>query len=153
LRLLLDTTYLLPAIGIAVKSLPEDAPIRLIGQGHQISVCDATVFELAATGGKYTVTGALAPERVARGIRSVVYDERIAKIPLHDSSVLLTAFRLRRMLSDFIDCLILSSAINWSDILLTEDEHINNLKENRDFQGLLETLNPEFKIQTMAGIL
>jgi hypothetical protein len=57
------------------------------------------------------------------------------------------------MLSDFIDCLILSSAINWSDILLTEDEHINNLKENRDFQGLLETLNPEFKIQTMAGIL
>jgi len=153
LRLLLDTTYLLPAIGVSVKGLLEDAPIKLIGKGHQISISDVTIFELSAKGGKYITTGALTPERVSRGIRSIVYDDRIARIPIHDTSVLLTAFRLRRTLDDFIDCLILSSAINRNDILVTEDENIQNLKKRRDFQELLETTNPEFKIQTLTDTL
>ena len=29
MKLLLDTTYLLPAIGIPVKSVPKDTPIKL----------------------------------------------------------------------------------------------------------------------------
>jgi len=153
LRLLLDTTYLLPAIGVSVKGLPEDALIKLIGKGHQISISDVTIFELSAKGGKYITAGAITAERVSRGIRSVVHDERIARVPIHDSSVLLTAFNLRRTMSDFIDCLIVSSAINRNDILVTEDEHIQNLKKRRDFQELLKTTNPEFKIQTLTDTL
>ena len=153
MRLLLDTTYLLPAIGVSVKGLPEDALIKLIGKGYHISISDVTIFELSAKGGKYITTATLTAERVSRGIRSIVHDERIARVPIHDSSVLLTAFKLRRTLSDFIDCLIVSSAINQSDVLVTEDEHIQNLKKRRDFQELLMTTNPEFKIQTLTDTL
>ena len=153
MRLLLDTTYLLPAIGVSLEGLPRDALIRLIGRGHQVSISDITVFELSAKGGKYITTGALTAERVSRGIRSIVYDERIARIPIHDSSVLIMAFRLKRALSDFIDCLILSSAMSRNEVLVTEDEDIQNLKKRREFQELLETVNPGFKIQTLMDTL
>jgi len=148
LRLLLDTTYLLPAIGVSIRGIPEDTPIKLIGKGYEISMSDITLFELSAKGAKY-----LTAERVSRGIRAIVYDDRVERIPVHDSSVLLTAFKLRRMLNDFIDCLILSSAINRNDILVTEDGDIHDLREKREFQELLHMINPQFKIQTLKEML
>jgi hypothetical protein len=120
----LNTTYLLPAIGVSIKGLPKDALIRLIQKGHQISIGNISVFELSAKRAKHVATGTLSAERVTRGISAIVYDERITVVPIHDSSVLLMAFKLRRMLSDFIDCLILSSAINQSDAVLTEEKDI-----------------------------
>lgn len=153
MRLLLDTTYLLPAIGVSIKGLPEDAPIKLIRKGHQISISDITIFELSANGAKHIAVGNLTAERVSRGIRAIVYDDEIEMIPIHDSSVLITAFKLRRTLSDFIDCLILSSAINRNDILVTEDGDIHDIREKREFKELLQTINPKFKIQTVKDVL
>jgi len=114
---------------------------------------DITIFELSDKGAKHITVGNLTAERVSRGIRAIVYDDKIERIPIHDSSVLITAFKLRRMLSDFIDCLILSSAINRNDILVTEDEDIHDLRKNGAFQELLQTINPEFKIQTLKETL
>jgi len=153
LRLLLDTTYLLPAIGVSIKGLPKDALIRLIQKGHQISISNISVFELSAKGAKHVATGKLSAERVTRGISAIVYDERITVVPMHDSSILLTAFKLRRMLSDFVDCLILSSAINQNDAIVTEDKDIQNLKRQAEFKGLLVTMNPKFKVQTLTDTL
>ena len=35
---------------------------------------------------------------------------------MHETSILLTAFRLRKMIDDFIDCIVLSSAINHAEV-------------------------------------
>jgi len=153
LRLLLDTTYLLPAIGISVKDLPKDASIKLIQKGYQISISDMSIFELSAKGAKHVTAGTLSAERVTKGIRAIVYDETIEMIPMYESTILLTAFKLRSMLSDFIDCLILSSAINRCDALITEDNDIQDLKKNREFNELLSTVNPKFKVQTLTETL
>jgi PIN domain nuclease of toxin-antitoxin system len=153
LRLLLDTTYLLPAIGISVKELPEDAPIKLMLKTHKIFMSDISIFELSANGAKHIAAGKLSAERVTRGIRAIIYDERITISPIHDSTILLTAFKLRSMLSDFIDCLILSSAMNQCDALITEDNDIQDLKKNKEFSELLTKTNPKFKIQTLTEIL
>ena len=153
MRLLLDTTYLLPAIGVSIKDLLQDSPIKLIRKGHEISISDITIFELSAKGAKHITLGTLTAERVSRGIRAIVYDDRIERIPIHDSSILLTAFKLRRTLNDFIDCLILSSAVNRNDILVTEDGNIHDLRERREFQELIQAINPQFKIQTLTEIL
>jgi len=147
LKILLDTTYLLPAIGIAIKEHQKDLPLKLIQEGNQISICDISVFELSAKGAKHISAGKLPPERVTRGIRAIVYNEQIEMIPTYESQLLLTAFKLRKTLNDFIDCLILSAAINQCDILLTEDNDIQNLKNNKEFNELLTTKNPKFKIQ------
>ena len=153
MKLLLDTTYLLPAIGISIKNFPKDALIKLLDKGHQISISDISIFELSAKGAIQITAGALSAERVTRGIRAIVYDEVIETIPIYESPILLTAFKLRRMLSDFIDCLILSSAINQCDALITEDNDIQNLKKNKDFNEFLRTTIPKFKIQTLTETL
>jgi len=153
LRLLLDTTYLLPAIGISVKDIQKDALTKLIQKEHQISISDISIFELSAKGAKHIAAGQLAPERVTRGIRAIIYDETMTMIPVYESTILLIAFKLRYILSDFIDCLILSSAINQCDALITEDNDIQNLKKNKEFNEILTTTNPEFKIQRLAETL
>jgi PIN domain nuclease of toxin-antitoxin system len=153
LKLLLDTTYFLPAIGISIKELPNDAPIKLIAKGHQISISDISLFELSAKGAKHITDGTLTPERVTRGIKAIVYDNAIEIIPIHDNNLLLTSFKLRSILNDFIDCLILSSAINQCDALITEDSDIQNLKKNKEFNELQKTTNTTFKIQKLTEIL
>lgn len=149
----MDTTYLLPAIGVSIEGVPEDAAIQLMEEGHQLSISGITIFELSAKGAKQIALGALTAERVSRGIRAIVYDDRIEKIPLHDTSVLLTAFKLRRTLSDFIDCLILSFAINRTDALVSEDRDIHDLRGEREIQSIIQTINPEFEIRTVKEVL
>ncbi len=146
MKILLDTTYLLPAVGISVKGLSEDVLLRLLGRDHLIYISEVAIFELLAKSGKYIVEGELGPDRVSKGVRSLVYDERIEKIPIHDTSIMQVAFRLRRVLSDFIDCIVTSSAINACDLLITEDKDIQDLKEGESLRGILESLNPQFRI-------
>ena len=153
MKLLLDTTYFLPAIGISIKELPNDAPIKLIAKGHQISISDISIFELSAKGAKHITNGTLTPERVTRGIKAIIYDDTIETIPIHDNNLLLTSFKLKSILNDFIDCLILSSAINQCDALITEDSDIQNLKKNKEFNELQKTTNTTFKIQKLTEIL
>ena len=153
MKLLLDTTYFLPAIGVSVKQLPKDAPLRLIAKGHQISISDISIFELSAKGAKHITNKTLTPERVTRGLRAIIYDDTIESIPIHDRQILLAAFKLRSILHDFIGCLILSSAINQCDALITEDNDIQELKKNKELNELLTTTNPEFKIQKLTEIL
>jgi len=150
LKILIDTTYLLPAIGISIKGLPTDVLIKFMTEKNPICISQITLFELAAKGAKYIKDGALTPEKVARGIRAIAHNDEIQPVAMHESEVLLTAFKLRKNLPDFTDCLILASAINNSDMLLTEDADIHKLEGNAEFKNLLETENPNFKIRNLA---
>lgn len=152
MKILLDTTYLLPAIGISLKDFPRDVLIMLRRKGNQVFMSDISIFELSAEGAKYVGAKKLSAERVIEGIRAIVFDENIVKIPIHESRILLTALRIRDWLSDFIDCLIVSSALNQCDALISEDTDIQSLEGNRAFHELLEMINPKFEIRTLAEI-
>ena len=152
MKLLLDTTYFLPAIGISVKNLPKDAPIKLIQEGHKIFINNITIFELSAKGAKYVAAGKLPAERVIRGIRAIAYNETIEIIDMHESTTLLTTLKLRKILDDFIDCLILSSAINQCDALITEDKNMHEIKEDKTYREIVTIRKPEFKIQKLTEI-
>jgi PIN domain nuclease of toxin-antitoxin system len=153
LKLLLDTTYFLPAIGLSIKDMQKDALITLIAKKHQIAMSQITIFELSAKGAKYVKEGQLSPERVTRGISAIIYNDAIETIPMHDTTILQTSFKLRNMLNDFIDCLILSSAMNYSEAIITEDNEIQGLKKNFEFQNLVRDQNPNFKILKLAEII
>jgi len=153
LKLLLDTTYFLPAIGLSIKDMQKDALITLIAKKHQIAMSQITIFELSAKGAKYVKEGQLSPERVTRGISAIIYNDAIETIPMHDTTILQTSFKLRNMLNDFIDCLILSSAMNYSEAIITEDNEIQGLKKNFEFQNLVTDQNPNFKILKLAEII
>ena len=151
--LLLDTTYLLPVIGISIKDIPRDIVIKLIKRDYKVSISEISIFELSAKGAKYIAHESLDAERVVRGIKALLYDDRIDKISIYDLSILSLAFKLRRILDDFIDCLILSSAINQADILITEDNNIHILSNMREFIDLVREINPGFKIMRLKDIL
>jgi PIN domain nuclease of toxin-antitoxin system len=153
LRILLDTTYLLPIIGIAVKELPENAILKVMKKGNYVVISHISLFELAAKGAKYVKNGALKPETVTKGIRALAYNDEIEIIPIEESKLLLTAFALRNMLDDFIDCIILATAINNCEALITEDTDIKNLRDNAQFDVLFKTTNSAFKIATLSHIL
>ncbi|MGB9741415.1 MAG: PIN domain-containing protein [Candidatus Bathyarchaeales archaeon] len=74
-------------------------------------------------------------------------------LPIHESTTLHTALKLRNILSDFIDCLILSSAINNCDTLITEDNDIQNIKGNKNLQEIITIKNPKFQIHKLTEIL
>jgi len=147
MKILLDTSYLLPIIGISVKDLPRDAIIRLAEKGYEISLSEISLFELTANGAKYVTNGRLSAQRVCRGINAIIHDDRIRVIRIYDTPILMTAFKLRKFLNNFIDCLILSSAINNTDALITEDEPIHELEEE------VKTFKHNLRIHKLNEIL
>ena len=153
MKLLLDTTYFLPTIGVSIKEMQKDALLTIISKKHQIVISQITIFELSAKGAKYIQEDMLSPERVTRGINAIIYNDTVETIPMHDTTILQTAFKLRNMLNDFIDCLILSSAMNNSEAIITEDNEIQNLKKNTQFHNLVADLNPGFKILKLNEII
>jgi PIN domain nuclease of toxin-antitoxin system len=152
MKVLLDTTYLLPTIGIAIKEISKDTAIKLQSKGYELSISEITLFELSAKAAKYVQEGYLLPERVTLGIRSIMHDESFKKIPSYNSQILLSAFSLRCLTNDFIDCIILSTALNNSDILVTEDQVINGIKKNKKYLELKASVNPKFEIRTAREI-
>jgi predicted nucleic acid-binding protein len=150
LKVLLDTTYLLPLIGIAIKEVSKDALSKLNAKGYELSISEITLFELSAKGAKYTHKNGLSPERVTLGVKALLYDDSIEKIPTYDSKILLTAITLRSLMVDFVDCLILSTALNSCDELITEDQVIHDLQENKKYLDLQSTINPDFKMYTIT---
>jgi len=133
--------------------MQKDALLTLISKKHQIAMSQITIFELSAKGAKYIQEDMLSPERVTRGINAIIYNDTVETIPMHDTTILQTAFKLRNMLNDFIDCLILSSAMNNSEAIITEDNEIQNLKKNTQFNNLVAGLNPGFKILKLNEII
>lgn len=153
MKLLLDTTYFMPAVGIAIKNLPKDVVTQLMQRKHRIFMSSMTIFELSAKGAKYVALGKIPPERISRGIRALAYAETVTMIEIRETTILHTAFKLRKILNDFIDCLILSSAINQCDALITEDVEIHDIKEDKNYQELINAKNPKFQILKVAEIL
>jgi len=56
---------------------------------HQVFVSDVSIFELAAKDGKHVALGRLVAERVARGIRAIIYNDTIEVVPIHETTILL----------------------------------------------------------------
>jgi len=146
MKILLDTTYLLPLIGISIEEIPDEMILELINRGYKLFINYVTLFELAAKGAKYISMGKLSLERVVKGIIAIVHDERVVKINIESFDTLYTSFKLRRYLRDYIDCLIVATALHYCDILLTEDDTLLKISESTWFKEIKERLNPELKV-------
>lgn len=86
MKALLDTTYLLPTVSIAIKEVSKDAIIKLNTKGYDIAVSRISIFELLAKSSKFVVKNELLPERAALGIRTILYDDIIEKISTEQQS-------------------------------------------------------------------
>lgn len=152
MRVLLDSIYLFPLMGVRVRGVDPELLLELRPL-HGLMVSVVSLFELSAKGAKYVVQGVLEPVDVAQGIQSLSMDADIAKISFISSGILGFSFRLRESLGDYLDCLILSTAVNEADVLLTEDETLLGFAGEEANRALLYALNSSFKILSSRQLL
>lgn len=152
MRLLVDTTYLLPTVGVwprgALGTITE-----LLTRTEALVISEITLFELSAKGSKYVSQGTLKMETVIDGIKAVLNDERITIIPLLGTLSSPTPIILRGFIYDYIDCIILAAAVHGADALITEDELLLSLQNDPSFNQLRHRINPKFRIMKMSQIL
>jgi predicted nucleic acid-binding protein len=154
LKTVVDTTYLLGLVGISVEKFSTRflQILQSPSSDFEIAISEITIFELLAKAAKRVAFDNLEREKVLRGIESLRHDDSISKIDAYDYRVVSTSLKLRSFLSDFIDCIILASAVEHADILLTEDNLIHDLKRKKEFKELVASINPRFIIQSISDL-
>jgi PIN domain nuclease of toxin-antitoxin system len=149
-RVLVDTTYLLPAAGIGVEGVPADATRRVKDAGHVVLASEISLFEVLAKGAKLVSQGKADAGRVSLAIKSILSDSSIGKVDAYTEDIMAMAVELRGHHADFVDCLILASAVNECDALVTEDEDI---PKNNDMMKAVLRRKPEFRILALRTLL
>ena len=140
MKLLLDTTYLIPFMGVEVERVKRES-IESTLKEHQIQISEVQFFELFAKGNKLGARGLTGIEEVIDGIESLYHSLEV--LPLVEPDVLKYANLIyRHGLKDIIDSIILASALRFSEGLATLDQGIRKAYEG----GVIRRLNPNLKI-------
>jgi PIN domain nuclease of toxin-antitoxin system len=147
---MVDTTYLLPAAGIAVGGTPQDAIGRIRDAGHETFASEISLFELLAKGAKLVSEGKADPGRVSLALKSIISDDSIKKVKVYTDETMSIAMELRGHHSDFVDCLILASAASECDVLVTEDASI---QRSDGLTKVMVRRKPGFRNVTLKGLL
>jgi predicted nucleic acid-binding protein len=122
--MIIDTTYLLPLARIDVDTDLLKAVVK--GKANvkieEMAVSLISLFELQAKAAKLGV----ASSTVSEALEAVSKAFRV--IPFYEERVVEASFSLRRTISDYIDCVILATAIVSGENLATEDSLIHSKK-------------------------
>lgn len=146
MNILLDTSYLLPLIRVGIKGFERKDLIRLLVK-YQISISSISIFELIAKGAKFVANGVLDLEDVMGGIIAILSDKRIRVIDyVSNRDIIEISIFLRKLMDDFIDCIIVATALAETNILLTEDNNIHQLQNSKEFLKIRETVNDSLQI-------
>lgn len=133
--MILDTTYLLPLVGISVDvDLLRDIiegkiPLSL----SDVKVSLISLFELQAKAAKLDIP----VDRVVKAIEAI--EKAFSVIPFTMPNIIKTSFYLRKtLLKDYIDAIIVATSIALKEPLVTEDE---------DIHAVAHDLEKEYKIK------
>ncbi len=125
MKVLLDTTYLLPAVGIDVD-LPEDVLEQLFSSNHSLLINELSLFELFGKASRHMAGNETAKDRFYTGMKSILSSQIEIK-PIFTLDTLPIVRELPEQLTDLPDCPIVATALVYSDLLLTEAEDIPKL--------------------------
>jgi predicted nucleic acid-binding protein len=129
MKLLLDTSYFLPLVKVQVNELPANMLQDLLSNPSiELHYCDVTLFEMAAKAMKLIAAGeSIDVQDVRIGVDALEHDERLQRDSWSDHPFgLELASTLRKIHSDFIDCLILATAACHAETFATMDDELYN---------------------------
>ena len=129
----LDSSFFFPFIKIEIENVQQELIKKLmIKKDIEIFRSELTMFELSGKGSKLVNEGVLEIEDLINGINTVNFLTEVKVIPIYYSEIQTLATQFRKKHSDFIDCMILASAIYYSEVFVTLDEE---LKKKFDTHG------------------
>jgi hypothetical protein len=144
-KVLLDSSFFFPLIGVEVRECPKKAILDLINtKSLQILRSELVIFELSAKGTKLVNDDALEIGSLIDGLNAIQFHPDITVIPIFYSEVQTLSVVFRKDHSDFIDCLTLSSAIYHSDIFLTLDGSLKK-KYHELWEEEVQKVRSEFR--------
>ncbi len=123
--MIIDTTYLLPLARIGVKA----DLLRAILKGYitlkleELKVSLISLFELQAKASKLEIP----PSDVIKAVK--VIRSYFTVIPFYEAGVVEEAHKLRDVLSDYIDRVVVATAIHLKEDLVTEDSEILSIRD------------------------
>lgn len=134
MKIQLDTTYLLPFLGIGIKGMHQVNNVLryLFSSEHELLISKISIFEALAKGIKLSSAGALLPERLLSGIIFLEETPNLIRVEFTHPEVIETTIILRKYINDSIDCIILASSLVFADILITEDTKILDFAKHSD---------------------
>lgn len=129
--MILDTTYLLPLAQIAVDAdlLAAVAKKKTDLKLEDISISLISVFELQAKGAKLNVPA----KSTIRAVDAILSAFRV--VPFYEAGVIEAAQKIRKTISDYVDCIILATALASKEDVVTEDSLVLEKKKKllRDY--------------------
>jgi len=123
--LILDTTYLLPLARIQVDTdlLKAIADGKVNLKLEEVAVNLISVFELQAKAARLMVP----PRSVIEAVKAILGAFRVE--PFHMPEIVDVAFGLKKLITDYVDCAIVATAVVLKENLATEDSHILSMRE------------------------
>jgi PIN domain nuclease of toxin-antitoxin system len=135
--MILDTTYLLPLAQIAIDTdlLAAAARGEVELRLEDVTVSLISIFELQAKAAKLKVP----PSSTAKAARAILTSFRVE--PFFNGTIIEASYNLRKLIPDYLDCVIVATAIVSREDLVTEDSLILTKSETiRKMYGI-RTLN------------
>jgi len=138
MKVLLDTTYLLPAVGIEVD-LSENLLEKLFSSGHSFIINELSLFELFGKASRLISGEERAKDRFYTGMKSILSSKVDIK-PVFTLDTLPVVREVHERIKDLPDCLIVATAMLYSDVMLTEAKDIQKVEdfEVLDLKGFAE---------------
>ncbi|RLF05616.1 MAG: hypothetical protein DRJ60_05370 [Thermoprotei archaeon] len=124
--MIIDTTYILPLSGIAIpcdllKAIAERrTKVKIDFSDLKLSLI--SIFELQAKASKLGIS----PKNVSRAIDVIFRAFNV--IPFYDSNIVEKAHELHKAIPDYIDSIILATAIHLREDLVTEDSILRSMR-------------------------
>lgn len=116
----MDTTYLLPlaSVGVDTDLLEAIARKEVDIRFGEITVSLVSIFELQAKAAKLNVPA----KSAIKAVQAIFAAFRVE--PFHKSEIVETSYEVRKIIPDYLDCVIVATAIVLKEDLATEDSLI-----------------------------
>jgi len=126
--LIIDTTYLLPLIGVSIdkdllKAIVERRT-RIDIDIDDLAVSLISLFELQAKAVNLNISS----QNLAKAIE--IINSSIRVIPFYNREVIEYSYEVYKLLRDYIDSIIVATAISLREDLATEDRAILSIKKD-----------------------
>jgi predicted nucleic acid-binding protein len=125
MKVLLDTTYLLPAVGIEID-VPEELLEQLFSANHLFIVNELSLFALFGKASRHMAGNETAKRRFYTGMKSIL-SSKIEFKPIFSLDTLPVVCELHEQIKELPDCIIAATARVYADVLLTEAQDIPQL--------------------------
>ncbi len=150
-KILLDTTYLLPIFGVSVDIKNFSSDFNKVIDESSVQASSLSLLEIKFKILKLSRTIPKLKERYLEGIKSIHLAKEIDIINFYLPEIEEASIDLYKHHKDVFDCVILATALKYSDILVTEDVVIHSLaKQIQREKGEIRPKTFHKKLETIT---